>query len=235
MLALFWWVDRWRKSTAYTDMTLDEQGAYRNLLDEATLRDGALPTDERVLAKACGDATRWKRVRAAVLQRFEVVDGVYRNATLDEVLHQSRRRADNQARYRARLKPQHAQSSLTVRRITDNASDNGPTNGATNKPHSPDPDPDQKQERTPQTPRAGGLITREERAKASEELRAFRASQPRYVAGAQREPGKDYHDPLHCPHDPQHDDDDDCIALLVAARRRRIRHALAMNPPLVTR
>lgn len=83
---LWWWIDRWRKSTAFTDMTLEQQGAYRNLLDEAALRGGLLPTDERVLAKACGDQLRWRKVRAVVLARFTLTPGGYRNETLDEVL-----------------------------------------------------------------------------------------------------------------------------------------------------
>ncbi len=82
---LFWWVDRWLKSSAFLTMTLEEQGAYRNLLDAAYLRGGALPNDERVLAKACGDALAWTRVRAVVMARFQLHDGVWRNDTLDEV------------------------------------------------------------------------------------------------------------------------------------------------------
>lgn len=98
--ALHWWIDRWRKSTAYTDMTLEEQGAYRNLLDEATLRGGLLPTEEKVLAKACGDATVWRRVRPAVMKRFTRTANGWRNETLDDVLHQTARRIENQQRYR---------------------------------------------------------------------------------------------------------------------------------------
>lgn len=68
--ALWWWIDRWRKSSAFMDMTLEEQGAYRNLIDEATLRGGPLPNDERILGKACGDALAWRRVRPVVMTRF---------------------------------------------------------------------------------------------------------------------------------------------------------------------
>jgi uncharacterized protein YdaU (DUF1376 family) len=82
---MLWWIDRWRKSTAFTDMTLEEQGAYRNLLDEAQLRGGPIPNDERILAKACGDATAWPRVREVVLARFELTPEGWRNATADEV------------------------------------------------------------------------------------------------------------------------------------------------------
>ena len=100
MTALWWWIDRWRKSTAFADMTLEEQGAYRNLLDEGTLRGGPLPNDERILAKACGDALAWKRVRHTVMSRFVLTADGWRNETLDEVIRESQRRADKQRRYR---------------------------------------------------------------------------------------------------------------------------------------
>lgn len=102
LMALWWWIDRWRKSTAYMDMTLAEQGAYRNLLDEAHLRGGPLPLDDRILAKACGDALAWPAVREKVLARFERCPDGWRNRTLDEVIKESERRADKQRAYRER-------------------------------------------------------------------------------------------------------------------------------------
>jgi len=95
-----WWIDRWRKSTAYTDMTLEQQGAYRNLLEEATLRGGRLPDDDRVLAKACGDPRRWKAVRPIVMKRFELGPDGWRNETLDEVLRETIKRMEKQSRWR---------------------------------------------------------------------------------------------------------------------------------------
>lgn len=131
MNALWWWIDRWRKSTAYTDMTLEEQGAYRNLLDEAQLRGGPLPNDERILAKACGDALAWKRVKAAVMVRFTLTAEGWRNETLDEVIRESQRRADKQQRYRHK-------------RGNDGGTSGGNTTGndGGNRGGSPDPDPD---------------------------------------------------------------------------------------------
>ena len=85
MHALWWWIDRWRKSTAYTDLTLEEQGAYRNLLDEAWLRGGPLPLDDRALAKASGDAVRWPELREVVMRRFRKAADGWHNETLDEV------------------------------------------------------------------------------------------------------------------------------------------------------
>lgn len=104
LTGLMWWIDRWRKSTAYMDMTLEEQGAYRNLLDEACLRGGPLPDDERILARASGDATAWKRVRGAVLAHFTLSSEGYRHETLDEVIGQSQRRIDKQKAYYDRKK-----------------------------------------------------------------------------------------------------------------------------------
>lgn len=100
LTGLWWWIDRWRKSTAYTDMTLEEQGAYRNLLDEAALRGGAIPNSEETLAKACGDARKWRKVRPSVMARFVLGADGWRNDTMDEVLAESRRRAEKQRNYR---------------------------------------------------------------------------------------------------------------------------------------
>ena len=85
LTALWWWIDRWRKSTAYTDMTAAAQGCYRNLLDEAWLRKGPLPNNNRILAKASGDPRAWKRVRKIVLSRFILGPDGYRNETLDDI------------------------------------------------------------------------------------------------------------------------------------------------------
>src|SRR5512139_1137583 len=131
MRAAWWWIDRWRKSTAYTDLTLEEQGAYRNLLDELWLRGGLLPNDERILAKICGDALAWSRVRPAVLARFELTSDGWRNTTHDQVAHQAERRAAIQRRYRERR----------IGNVTGNVTDNGPGNEAHNRPDSPSPSP----------------------------------------------------------------------------------------------
>lgn len=98
--AMWWWCDRWRRSTAFMDLTVEEQGAYRNLLDEAQLRGGAIPDDERVLAKACGDPRIWGRVRAAVMARFVLQADGWHNETLDSVMQESARRAAKQQRWR---------------------------------------------------------------------------------------------------------------------------------------
>lgn len=85
-------------------MTLAEQGAYRNLLDELWVRGGVLPNDERILAKISGDALAWPSVRVVVMRHFYQADGGLRNSTHDEVSAESRRRAEKQRRYRDGLK-----------------------------------------------------------------------------------------------------------------------------------
>lgn len=100
MTGLWWWIDRWRTSEAFRHMTLEEQGAYRNLIDEASLNGGTLSKDERLLAKACGDALRWPELRGNVLKKFYMTPEGWRNTTLDAVLRESRLRAEKQARYR---------------------------------------------------------------------------------------------------------------------------------------
>jgi len=102
MTGLWWWIDRWRTSAAFREMTLEEQGAYRNLIDEASLSGGALPDNERILAKASGDAMRWPDLRDTVLAKFTLTPTGWRNDTLDAVLRESRMRSEKQARYRNR-------------------------------------------------------------------------------------------------------------------------------------
>jgi len=87
--AAWWWIDRWRKSTAYTDMTAEEQGVYRNLLDECWLRGGVIPPDDFALKKISGDPDAWPRVKDKVLARFYEVPGGLRNETADEVIRKS--------------------------------------------------------------------------------------------------------------------------------------------------
>ena len=82
---MLWWIDRWRTSSAFTHLTLEEQGAYRNLIEAAWLREGVLPDDDRILANACGDATAWPRLKVRVLAYFERTPEGWRNTTADEI------------------------------------------------------------------------------------------------------------------------------------------------------
>jgi uncharacterized protein YdaU (DUF1376 family) len=98
-----WWIDRWRQSTAVVDLSLEEQGAYRNLLDEAWLRGGAIPNDTRVLARASGDALRWPKVQAKVMAKFHLNDGAWHNATVDELMANILQNAQRQRDHRKKV------------------------------------------------------------------------------------------------------------------------------------
>lgn len=138
LTGLWWWIDRWRKSSAYMDMTLEQQGAYRNLLDEATLRGGALPNDERILGKACGDAKRWSKVRGVVLARFTLKPDGWHHETLDEVLLRSEEIRTTRANSGRR-------GGLTTQaKRQAHREANAVANG---QPPDPDPDPDLKAQR----------------------------------------------------------------------------------------
>ncbi len=107
MRAAWWWVDRWRASSAYSSMTLEEQGAYRNLLDELWLRGGTIPSDPAALARISGAGRRFATIWARICHRFYEVPGGYRNTTHDQVEKESNRLAAKQKRYREAKKRRH--------------------------------------------------------------------------------------------------------------------------------
>lgn len=191
---LWWWIDRWRKSTAFADMTLEEQGAYRNILDAAALRGGLLPAlyrdDERVLAKACGDPLRWPDVRAAILPHLTWTDTGWRQDTLDEILKESQRRAAAQQRYRLKLNnPSHNGRRHTL--------DNTPNNA----PHNKSRPPGLSSTYPPISPLAGGTprLTKRDLKKAAE-------MRERVHGG--------------CPHSPRCSAYDACVHLLAQEAQR---------------
>jgi len=98
-----WMIDRWRKSTAYTDMRAEEQGVYRNLLDEIALRpDHTIPDDPFVLAKVSGDSEAFERSWPKVQKWMRRVAGGWTNDTQLEVLAGSKARRERQRRYEER-------------------------------------------------------------------------------------------------------------------------------------
>ena len=150
-LAVWWWIDRWRKSTAYTDMTLAEQGAYRNLIDELWLRGGVIPAEDRILAKVSGAGLDWPEVRGVVMSRFYSTPEGWRNETHDEVAAQSR---DRQERFRLLGRAGGMARAATAERDSGGkfTSTAGSTAGETTshaaKP--PTPSPDQTPEPSPE-------------------------------------------------------------------------------------
>jgi len=137
MRAAWWWLDRWRKSSAYRDLTPEQKGMYRDLLDEVWLREGGvIPDDDRVLGLIVGDPERWKVLRETILSRFRRVKGGWTNDTAQEVMGQAKRRRDNQKAYRDRL-----HSNNKSDNGADNDGDHATDNTADNNPDSPSPSP----------------------------------------------------------------------------------------------
>ncbi len=139
------------------DMTLEQQGAYRNLLDEAALRGGPLPADDRSVAKACGDAKRWPKVRAVVLKRFTLEADGWHNETLDAVLKESARRAEKQRVWREGRNT----AGNTAGNNLGNAGGNTPGNNRGSPDPDPDPDPlkSKEEEARPPPPDAARIAT----------------------------------------------------------------------------
>lgn len=79
----------------------------------------------------------------------------------------------------------------------------------------------------PPSGEGGARFTRAELNDAKADLRAFRSSQPAYVPSFRREPGVEYLDPRHCPHEPECAEDQVCVAKLAAERRSRVARGLA--------
>ena len=103
LTGVLWWVDRWRKSSAFSDMTAEQQGLYRNLLDEVWLReDHIIPDVPRILAKISGDPEAWGRSGDIVLKWMKKVEGGWTHETALETIRSAELRAERQARYRNR-------------------------------------------------------------------------------------------------------------------------------------
>lgn len=76
-------------------MSLAEQGAYRNLLDEVVLREGGIIPEES-LAKASGDAVLWPRLAKTVLRWMRKTEGGWTNDTALEVKEKSEQVSEKQ-------------------------------------------------------------------------------------------------------------------------------------------
>lgn len=100
MKAAWWWIDRWRTSSAYRKMSAEERGVYREFIDELWLHDGLLTLDEMELSRIAGGEKVFRRVKQKVLSFFVKTSEGYRNETHDEVQRQSSLRSERQKRYR---------------------------------------------------------------------------------------------------------------------------------------
>jgi uncharacterized protein YdaU (DUF1376 family) len=130
-------------------MTLAEQGAYRNLLDELWLRGTRLPLDDRILAKISGDALEWPKVRSAVMARFYKDEDGYGHETHDAVQSQSLEFQESQrekGRKRAATAKRGADGKLQPNQPKDQPEVLPP-----DQPPSPSPDKSQEQSQSQQS------------------------------------------------------------------------------------
>ena len=158
--AAWWWIDRWRSSSAYTDLDAASQGLYRNLCDEVWLRhksgnaggnEGVIPYDS--MGRASGFPDLWPELMDKILPHLTEVSGRgWTSETALEVIEQSRRRAEKQKRYRDKA---------------GNAGGNAAGNDPGNKAGSPSPSPspvsvsglsDQEPTSTDSAPAATALV-----------------------------------------------------------------------------
>jgi uncharacterized protein YdaU (DUF1376 family) len=152
MRAAWWWIDRWRKSTAYIVMSLEQQGIYRNLLDALWLfEDHIIPDNPKVLVAASGgDIEAWTRSGPEVLKWMQRKGGGWTNATALEVIEKSEARA--------RAGAQGAAQRLA------NAQAKAQANGKQNASYpSPSPSPSNERRAINQSAGEGGLGEGEEK------------------------------------------------------------------------
>ena len=106
-------IDKWRRSTAYIDMTAEEQGLYRNLLDEVWLRPShVIPDDAFILEKASGDHRAWARSGDKVMRWMTRAPGGWTHETALKIIQDAERRQRNQKAYRSRKR--HASPAITI-------------------------------------------------------------------------------------------------------------------------
>lgn len=76
------------------ELTLEERGAYNTIIDLLYSRDGIIPTDDRVLARACNCRPQtWRRIKDALLTKgkLHMIDGkLMANRVTGELAHARR-------------------------------------------------------------------------------------------------------------------------------------------------
>jgi uncharacterized protein YdaU (DUF1376 family) len=86
MRAAWWWIDRWRKSTAYICMNAEEQGLYRNLLDAIWLFPDHIIPEDALMNAGGATPSEWERSGPKVLKWMQKVEGGWTNETALEVI-----------------------------------------------------------------------------------------------------------------------------------------------------
>jgi hypothetical protein len=75
LMALYWWIDRWRDSEAFKTLPLEAQGLHRELVTQVLRRGGSLPNDTGILQRATGAMPdEWRRAWPKVRKFWTVTD-----------------------------------------------------------------------------------------------------------------------------------------------------------------
>lgn len=103
------------------DLTREEDGGYRLLLDACWMRGGRLPDDDRLLAliTKCGDQQEWQALRKKLARFFKIANGFWRNKRLSEEIRFAQNRSDVareniSKRWEHKRKPKHTAVDTTV-------------------------------------------------------------------------------------------------------------------------
>lgn len=186
--------------------------------------DGAIPAEAldlfgvknpKPLADALVEAKLWHTGDDG----FRVHDFLAWNDSAEQRETKSDAKGERQRLWREKKRSAPRLHVNTVDASTPDAADATP-------PPLPQPQPVQEPPKPPSG--EGGRLTRAERTLAEQDLAAYVASQPRYVAPVHREPGREYAEPRRCPHEPQCDEREVCLTRFGLARRVRVAEALQL-------
>lgn len=126
-------------------LTTEQHGAYLLLLMTMWRADGALPNDDKKLARIVGcTSSRWARIKDEVLEFFDLEDGVLTNARLKLELKKASEKSNQRAE--AGSRGGKAKALKTNRVAVANATDL--------LCHSSEPEPDTKEAKAPLVQRA---------------------------------------------------------------------------------
>ena len=197
----------------------EERGAYVDCLCHQWLTGGVPADDTRALAKVMRVSERdARRIWARIADKFtRCEDGLWWNERMEIERHKQRSYKGDKAAAgrlgglaRAKQKASKPPSEPLANGWPSSSSSSSSSSSIEQEPP------------IPPSGEGGLKFTRDELKDAKGDLDAYRASQPRYVAPSQREPGREYPEPRLCPHEPQCDEQAVCLALFAKARRERV-------------
>lgn len=82
-----------------TLLSLEEEGAYRRVLDYIAITKNRLPDDDLKLARISKAGRKWPRIRALLFQlgKLKLEDGFVRNDRMTEIIREQQEYSDRQS------------------------------------------------------------------------------------------------------------------------------------------